>query len=347
MVLMVSLIGGAVLSGAWGVYKGGKAVSDNSEASQINERAQRLQAHLKDCLKKAQKESKESLERLGEKKLAIWAKPMKRFVELFQQVKNIPLEDSTGISELSKFQIDKQTLVEMREVSLKAVDFAAGGVSGMVAGGAAAFGAYSAAGAFATASTGAAISGLSGAAATNATLAFFGGGSLAAGGLGVAGGTCVLGAVVAGPALAILGTVMGAKAEKNLDNALSNLSKVQEAEAEVNVLVTACQGVTKRSDMFCQVLNTLEAIFYLQLIKLSRIIHLEGKDFKKYKKGTREELGKIVATAQAIKAILDTPLLDDKGALTKKSESVLAATNKFIGRDSLTGHKPFPQEEVD
>ena len=53
---------------------------------------------------------------------------------------------------------------------------------------------------YGTASTGTAISGLSGAAATNATLAWFGGGSVAAGGGGVAVGTAVLaagGAIVA------------------------------------------------------------------------------------------------------------------------------------------------------
>lgn len=45
---------------------------------------------------------------------------------------------------------------------------------------------------FGAASTGTAISTLSGAAATKATLAWFGGGSLAAGGFGVAGGGIVL-----------------------------------------------------------------------------------------------------------------------------------------------------------
>ncbi len=46
-----------------------------------------------------------------------------------------------------------------------------------------------------TASTGTAISALSGAAATKATIAWLGGGALAAGGLGIAGGTAVLGVV--------------------------------------------------------------------------------------------------------------------------------------------------------
>lgn len=55
-----------------------------------------------------------------------------------------------------------------------------------------AFGAMGVMGAIGTASTGTAISTLSGAAATNATLAAFGGGSLAAGGFGITGGVIVL-----------------------------------------------------------------------------------------------------------------------------------------------------------
>lgn len=53
-----------------------------------------------------------------------------------------------------------------------------------------------------SASTGTALSSLTGAAYWNATLAAFGGGSLATGGLGIAGGTVVLGGLVALPALA-------------------------------------------------------------------------------------------------------------------------------------------------
>ncbi|MBU1357667.1 MAG: hypothetical protein KKC79_13985 [Gammaproteobacteria bacterium] len=50
-----------------------------------------------------------------------------------------------------------------------------------------------------SASTGAAIGGLSGVAATNATLAWFGGGALATGGAGMAGGAAVLGGIIALP----------------------------------------------------------------------------------------------------------------------------------------------------
>ncbi|MFF2777490.1 hypothetical protein ACFVU3_21575 [Streptomyces sp. NPDC058052] len=80
---------------------------------------------------------------------------------------------------------------------------AAGGAAGVAVGGAAAYGAFTAAALFGTASTGAAISTLSGVAATNATLALLGGGTLAAGGAGMAGGILLLTGMVAAPAAAL------------------------------------------------------------------------------------------------------------------------------------------------
>lgn len=70
---------------------------------------------------------------------------------------------------------------------------------GGVAGGSLAVGAWATVSVLGSASTGTAIVGLSGIAATNATLAWFGGGALAAGGAGMSGGMMVLGGIVAAP----------------------------------------------------------------------------------------------------------------------------------------------------
>lgn len=72
------------------------------------------------------------------------------------------------------------------------------GFGGLV-GGSAALGAWGLVSLIGSASTGTAISTLSGVAATNATLAWFGGGSLATGGAGMAGGFWILGGIVAAP----------------------------------------------------------------------------------------------------------------------------------------------------
>jgi len=64
-------------------------------------------------------------------------------------------------------------------------------------------GSWTAVSLFGSASTGIGISTLSGAAATNATLAWFGGGSLVTGGLGMAGGGVILGGLVIVPMIGI------------------------------------------------------------------------------------------------------------------------------------------------
>ena len=80
-----------------------------------------------------------------------------------------------------------------------AVESAAGGLG---AGSAVAIGSWSLVSIIGTASTGTAISSLTGIAATNATLAWFGGGALAAGGFGMAGGTLLLGGLALVPLVA-------------------------------------------------------------------------------------------------------------------------------------------------
>ena len=75
-------------------------------------------------------------------------------------------------------------------------------LQGSTIGGLAAVGSWSLVTMLGSASTGAALSGLYGTAATNATLAWFGGGALAAGGGGVAAGVMTLGAIVAAPLVA-------------------------------------------------------------------------------------------------------------------------------------------------
>lgn len=330
-IIPIILGAAAVSTGGWGIFKGTKAVSDNSKANDVNERAARLHKYITARLQEARDKSRDALDALGRKKLHMCEVPVGKFVKLFEKVQNINPDQFKGLDELANLKQGGENLVSgFRELNLMAESFAKGTLGGAIAGGAVAFGAYSAAGAFAAASTGTAIAGLSGAAATNATLAFFGGGALAAGGFGVAGGMAVLGGIVAGPALAIMGTVMGAKASANLDNARANLAKVQEAEAEINVMVTACNAITRRADLFTQVLIKLEALMFPQLYSLEYIIETEGCDFAKYKPESKNCIAALCSTAQAVKAILGTALLDEKGALVGKSEDVLLEANKYL-----------------
>ena len=113
-----------------------------------------------------------------------------------------------------------------------AVKLGASAAGGAVAGAGVAAGAYAAVGTFATASTGAAISGLTGVAARNATLAWLGGGTLASGGGGIAGGTAALANIAFAPLAILPAIVMSVKAYKQgvrVGNAIAEMD-VSEAE---------------------------------------------------------------------------------------------------------------------
>jgi transcriptional regulator with XRE-family HTH domain len=108
-----------------------------------------------------------------------------------------------------------------------------GGVAGAALGSASAYGAFTAAAAFGTASTGTAIGSLSGVAATNATMAVLGGGSLAAGGAGMAGGTMLLMGIVATPIAALAAAGAFYMVRKNRKKQAELEVILGEAESEI------------------------------------------------------------------------------------------------------------------
>jgi hypothetical protein len=95
------------------------------------------------------------------------------------------------------------------------------------------------------ASTGTAIGSLSGAAAWNATLAWFGGGSLAAGGGGMALGTLVLGGLAIGPALCLGGIHLHGQGEEATRQSYEYKEKVLLKVAEIRLILFEMKVVSE------------------------------------------------------------------------------------------------------
>jgi len=203
-----------------------------------------------------------------------------------------------------------------------AASLSSGAAAGAVSGAITAFGAYGLATTFATASTGTAIASLSGVAASNATLAFFGGGSLAAGGFGIVGGTAVLGGLVAGPALLVMGFITGAKASKNLDDAYANDAKAKEIATELDTASDQCLAISRRTMMFYNFLTRLDAYFTPLIFAMQDIIKSEGIDYSKYSVESKKVIAGAASMAGTIKSVLDTAILTENGELTKDSEKL-------------------------
>lgn len=323
-------IGFAAVTGAVGVKKSVIAGFDQKEANRTNERADSI---VEDASKKidiCRKNCGTAIDDLGKRKIQILDKSVKPFIVEFEKLNHVEFSESKGLNELQKMVLDQEKFTELKELQSMATSMAGGLASGAIAGAITAFGAYGAAGALATASTGTAIASLCGAAATNATLAFFGGGSLAAGGLGMAGGTVVLGGLVAGPTLAVLGFVVGAKASANKDKAYANLSKAKEFKEEMDAASSLCIGIRKRCAMFNRFLLSLDSVFEPLIYEMKQIIVNKGTDFRYFSSEEKKIVAESMAIAGALKAILDTPILDDAGNLTTESEKMVELTRKRI-----------------
>ncbi len=334
MALPLLFIGIAAATGGVGIGKGVKAGIDNARADSINKEATASVQNATDLLNKQREACGKALRVLGEEKMFVLNSSIDSFLKAFTQIKNVDFTDSEGLEELRKFHIDEKEFVELKSM----VDFAANVAGGVLAGGAGgalvAFGAYGAAQALAAASTGTAIAALHGAAATNATLAFFGGGSLAAGGLGMAGGAAVLGGLVAGPALLVLGFIVDAAASKKLEQALTNQAEAIKMTEELNTGSMQCEAIRRRTYMFYNLLARLDARFLPLIYKMEDIIKTEGDDYRFYSNESKKIIASCASIAVTIKAVLDTPLLTDDGLLTGESETTISFVQSKLEQEN-------------
>lgn len=325
------LIGLAVVTGGVGIAKGIGAADTQSKANDINEKAQDIVDLAKEKMEFSRESSGASIKQLGECKVDILQGAVIKFINEFKKVKNIELDNKNiEFDEFSKIILNEKQLEELKDVTLIASSIAKGVAGGGVAGAVTAFGAYSMATTLATASTGTAIAGLSGAAATNATLAFFGGGSLAAGGLGMAGGAAVLGGLVAGPALAVLGLVASSKANANYEDAKSNLAKAKAFKSEISAAIVESTGIRRCASMFYRFLVSLNTVFEPLVYEMSTIINTKGDDFSLYSNEDKEVFAKAISMAGALKAVLDLPIIGDDGKLANDSILKLQAVSNKI-----------------
>lgn len=330
MPLPLLFIGIAAATGTFGVGSTIKAGVDANTAKLVNRSANEIVQNATDWVNAQRLACGRSLTQLGEEKLFVLSSSITEFLDCFQKIKNVDFKDSEGLDELKKMHIDEQDFVEMRSLVNFAGSLAGGAVAGTAGGALAAFGAYGAAQALAFASTGTAISALSGAAATNATLAFFGGGSLAAGGLGMAGGTAVLGGLVAGPALMVMGLVAGNAAKKNLEKAYTNKAEAIQIASQLNVAGLQCETIRRRTYMFYNLLARLDTYFLPLIYKMEDIVVNEGEDYRAYSTDSKKVIASCASVAVSVKTVLDTPLLTDDGLLTDESESTATNIEGFL-----------------
>lgn len=275
-------------------YSSGK--EDAQKAEELRELINKLDEISFAYLEHTRNLANDRLEHLGSLKVNIYSGVIGRVTESLSNCTEFQGEYE-GYKDFSEY------INALKNLSSTFADIGLGIGVGALVGGLAALGAYGGVGMFAATASGTAISALSGVAATNATLAWLGGGSLAAGGLGMTAGAAALGGIVAGPVLAITGLFYASSKAKELE-------QVKKSYESLPTTLKDRFEVTKRLEALKKYVNYL----------INEAVNLQGKlelSFQKYENSKNDEnLESMMNDLNALHKLLSTNIFDEDGKMT-------------------------------
>lgn len=243
------------------------------------------------------------------------------FAVEFARLKHVDLDDLPVLEQVPAL---KDVDVRVQKVAINAVKGLASLAGGSAVGASAGALTFSAVSTFAAASTGTAIGSLSGAAATSATLAWLGGGSIAAGGGGVAAGTAVLTGLVAAPVLIAAGGFLYWQGKKSLNEQKRLSQELRRVAATLSKDCDRVMTAVKHHRKTSAVVRDLTRLGVARLPAFRGMLDAND-DFASYPGEDRAQVAQLAGLAQTLAAILACPILDEKGNVNQLAEETLAA----------------------
>lgn len=312
------ILGGlAAAAGIIGVGGHLSAKETNEEAERVANDARKLYDDAKNSLEQAQKRTEASLLDLGYAKKDVLEGSMNQFLIAFKRVKNIEIRNSSGLNELSKFMIDEQESLQIKEMSDIYQSTFSSGAAG---------------------------------AATGAVIALAASGSLpvVTGTLGTAGAALMAGevgiatglagsalsfgaamtplAAIAAPVVLFTGISSSIKADENLEKAQTMYAQADAAAEKMRVAELICVGISDKAEMFEELLFELNEMFSRCTMLLDSVTRKKAgiiskrADFNKFSEDEKKLLAITRSLAGAVKAVIDTPILDEDGDISEAAE---------------------------
>lgn len=263
----------AAVAGVGSGIKGGMKMKD---ANDTMESAKRMQRRAINKFEENNKKTTKQMDSIGETELSILSS-FEEFADLMENIQGRPEFKKYSKEDI---KLPEYTAEELREVSAGAgvLMGGLGGAAAGTAGGFAAAGATtSAVMALGTASTGTAIASLSGAAATNATLALLGGGTIAAGGGGVALGTAVLGGATLGVGLLVGGMIFNVTGSKLSEKADEAYSQARKTEKSVDEIVGYLKELYESAKSFEDCLKEVKEQYQKRMDIMKVVVYVQKK----------------------------------------------------------------------
>ena len=325
------------------VITGVSAVTNRKQAIATREEADKLKKEIEETNCAIRDDLNETLETFGKIRLEALHNTVGKFLsylEILNQKAKIKEYDF-----LKEIDVTHEEVQSMKEMDMKATDaakvLAVGGSFAAVAlaGTPALVGTAvtSAVTAFATASTGTAISTLHGAAATNAVLAFLGGGAKAAGGGGIKAGAATLATitgvstaiVTASVAIIAVGTLSSAFYSRKNTEATKYLADVQEWAEQVKTSWLVLGGIKSRVLEMQMLTQKLDEKTQGTLQKLGSIVNTFDAQNSEHVRIFQQS----AIMVKSMSELAQVAILDNEGNLNEQVNIVAAKTQKVLNSE--------------
>lgn len=319
--------GAAGLAGVVGVGGHISAKDTNERAERISRDAQNLYNDAKTSLEMAQNNTEQALMKLGYAKKNVLDSSINQFIRAYDRIKHIELQQSEGLDEISHFEIEQKDMIQLQEM----VNIYSGTMTSGTAGAAAgAIVALAASGSLPIVTSTLSLAG------TVLALGDIGGAIGIAGTALSTAATMTPLAAVAAPIVLFTGISASMKADENLEKAKAMYAEAEAAAEKMKTSETLCVGIIDRAEMFNELLNELNGMF-AQCVNLLDMVTMEmirqlGRGIKVTDLTYNEK--KLIrvtrALAGAVKAVIDTPILSEKGELSDNIQMLHTEINSSI-----------------
>jgi hypothetical protein len=319
---MIPIILGALAIGSAvaGVGAGIKGFSDRQEAEKIVAEIQREHQICSEQLSNKWQATQAISQKYGKLQLEIKQRSIARLISYLEKIGQKSAQDRKFLESLEGLSISD--IQAFKGESAEAFQLASGGAQAIGASAAAAQGTLTLVGLVGTASTGTAIGTLSGAAAQSATLAWLGGGSLAAGGGGMALGSLVLSGITIGPAIAVGGFMFAGDSEKHLTNAQAYVTdhrvKVEHMQVAKATLVRVDHYISQMSDVVTELNN--RAVMLLSILESHKVFN-RSRD--------TSQLQQVVMLIRSLSEIMKTPIISKDGNVNPLLDGIYEKYGQF------------------
>jgi len=123
--------------------------------------------------------------------------------------------------------------------------------------------------------------------------------------------------------------MMASKAEEAKYEARANQRKAEVAAEQMDIARVVLDEISTRTKEFHTILKPMNRVLEQNLQKLEAIV-AASEDYSTYEQEDKECVMITVAIAKTVKNICDAPIIDEDGAVTKKSKEVIDQANTFM-----------------